>query len=53
MNGKNQRLLTDILSELYKSSPGLSKIGTIFLAEAFGLNATGVAEYSGCYQSDA
>lgn len=26
MNGKNQRLLTEILSESYKISPGLSEI---------------------------
>lgn len=28
MNGKNQRLLTEILSESYKISPGLSEIAT-------------------------
>lgn len=28
MNGKNQRLLTEILSESYKISPGLSEIDT-------------------------
>lgn len=38
MNGKNQRLLTEILSESYKSCPGLSEIDTNtrtkFLAKA-------------------
>ena len=44
MNGKYQRLLTEILSESYKISPGLSEIATRIRGRFFDPKATLRAE---------